>query len=170
MIHALEQAGPERAIVDKSLGARQAGADAAVDAASPSGTADRVKPFRMLLEEHGFSLAIAHLLLQIGLDGLATVVPHDGRWTEADAMAAFLQTPADVDIITRRRVGRIKAADLGQRMPCGTPYYSLGCARRCHRRAKCALVNQATTPRSWPANPLLAAGDSARRRRHDRCA
>jgi hypothetical protein len=70
----------------------------------------------MLLEEHGFSLAIAHLLLQIGLDGLAPVVPHDGRWTEADAMAAFLQTPANVDIITRRRVGRIKAADLSQRI------------------------------------------------------
>ena len=70
----------------------------------------------MLLEQHGLSLTITHLLLQIGLDRLATVVPHDGGWTEANAMAAFLQTPADVDIITSRCLSRIKTTYLGQRL------------------------------------------------------
>ncbi len=58
------------------------------------------------------SSASASLLFEVGLDGIAAIVPDLGRGGEADRIAEILQSPDDVDIVAGLAILRIKAVDL----------------------------------------------------------
>ena len=59
-------------------------------------------------------LAVPHLLPPVGADAAAVAVPDERRRREADRQAARLQPPADIDVVPRRVVRRIEAADRPQ--------------------------------------------------------
>src|SRR5919106_3009050 len=115
VIHPLEQPRAKWAIVDTPPGERQVGANAAIDPSGPLGHAKGIEFPWMLAEKHCLCLTIAHLLFEVGFDGLAAMMPHDGGRTEANSVAAILQPPADIHIVPGGGIRRIKPPHLGER-------------------------------------------------------
>src|SRR6185503_3686359 len=67
--------------------------------------------------EKALTLAVADLLLPICLDRVPVVVPYQRRRAERQVPATILQTPADVNVVTRLVVDRVKASYLCERPP-----------------------------------------------------
>src|SRR5262245_2979511 len=67
---------------------------------------------RMLAFEERFAPTVSNLLSPVRAYRRTTMVPDDGRRTEANAVATREQAPRDIDIISRLREDRIKTADL----------------------------------------------------------
>ena len=64
--------------------------------------------------QHRLGLAVAALLAQVGPERRTPVMPDERRRAEADAVAAFLQAPANVHVVAGAMENGIEAADLHQ--------------------------------------------------------
>src|SRR5207249_7514611 len=116
LVEGLKQTATENATVDHRTPQREQRGeervDAPVDPAAPPGVPEGVEPLRVLEVEEAFGLAVASLLADVGLDGVAPEVPHHGRGTEGDAVAALLKAPAHIHVVAGRAVDGIEPADL----------------------------------------------------------
>ena len=71
----------------------------------------------MLERELRLGPAVAHLLAEVGADGVAAVVPDERGGAESDRVSPVLEAPADVDVVAGRVELRVEPADVGQRAP-----------------------------------------------------
>ena len=78
----------------------------------PFALASAVEAFRMLELQQALSFAVAGLLLEVGSGSLSPMVPHNGAGCKGNPMPGLLQSPANVDIVSRFAKLRIKALDL----------------------------------------------------------
>src|SRR2546422_505456 len=86
-----------------------------VDAALPRPAADEVKIFRMLSNKQRLGLSVASLLLEVGLEVRAPVVPDKTGGAKSDLVTEPLQTPAKIDIIAGLPKHGIEAVDFVKR-------------------------------------------------------
>ena len=80
----------------------------------PHGSAESVEILGVATLQQGFGFAIAGLLLEVGGDGVASVVPHEAGRAESDLVATLLESPADVHIVAGFAVDGVEPADLPQ--------------------------------------------------------
>src|SRR5712691_10814281 len=73
---------------------------AGINPPRPADMAECVAPLRPFVFELRLGLAVTILLLPIGADRTAAVVPDDRGRTVADRPPPVLQTPAQIDIVT----------------------------------------------------------------------
>ena len=116
-VDALEGRAAEHPMVDDRPACLDPDLGRGVDAAVPHRAAKPVEVFRMTAFQQGLCLAIAALLLEVGPDGVAPVVPDEAGRAEPDAVAALLEPPADVHVVARAPVDGVEPADLLQRPP-----------------------------------------------------
>src|SRR4051812_1464050 len=76
---------------------------------------DRIVVLRPLLFEQGFGLAVAFLLAPVHRYRISPVMPVHRACVEADRSAALHQTPAQVDIVTRRAITWVETGDRNER-------------------------------------------------------
>ena len=69
----------------------------------------------MFADEEGLSFAIPGLLLQVGANRRASIMPDKARSAEAALKAALMQAPANIDVISRFAKNRIKTINLLER-------------------------------------------------------
>src|SRR5207247_6263824 len=129
---------------------------AAVDPARPAHVPRTIVLFRPLALQHRLRPAVADLLLPIGAHGVATMVPDQGRGTEAEGPPPLLHTPAHVHVVASSAELAIESSD---RLEAGFPERHvaagdvLGLAvgkedvHRPARRARHALGDDAIPPR-----------------------
>src|SRR5215471_16615856 len=110
----LEKAAAEDAVINHAAVKQNTELRRRINAAAPDAPAEGIEVFRMLCGQQGLGLAVALLLLEIGLDRRAAVIPDETRRAETNPVAAFLQAPADVHVIPRFAIDRIEAADFVQ--------------------------------------------------------
>src|SRR5207247_4696665 len=72
----------------------------------------RIEAMGMPEVQERLGLAVAALLADVGLDGVAAEVPHHRRRAEADAMPALLNPPAQIHVVARGPEYRIEDVDL----------------------------------------------------------
>ena len=89
----------------------QVGQSVGVDAPRPDSVAGNIVFFGPFAFQHRFGFAIAFLLLPIGEHRISAVMPHQGRRTEPQTPALFLQTPADIHVIASHVELRVETAD-----------------------------------------------------------
>ena len=85
-----------------------------VDAALPRPASDEVEIFRMLRNKQRLGLSVASLLLEVGLEVRAAVMPDKTGGAKSDLVTEPLQTPAKIDIIAGLAKSGIKAVDFFQ--------------------------------------------------------
>src|SRR5215470_16796152 len=78
----------------------------------------------------GFRFAVATLLLPVGADRITAVMPHHSRRAEADRPPPILQSPTQIDVISRRVKTRVEAVDREKRL-----------STECHVAARNVLSN-----------------------------
>jgi len=71
----------------------------------------------MMRVEPRLSLSVPYLLLPVRSHACPSMVPDQRRRCETDLQPLGLQSPADVDIVTRTDIDRIEAVDRQQRVP-----------------------------------------------------
>src|SRR4029079_13803345 len=74
-----------------------------------------VESLWMFEQKQCFGFAVASLLIQIVFRTLSAVVPKDSALCECNPLTRLLQTPTDVDIVTRLSKLRVKTIDLLER-------------------------------------------------------
>ena len=114
-VDALEESAAEQPMIDDRRARLHADLGRGVDAAGPAGRAETVEVLRMPPFQDGLGLAVARLLLEVGADRVAPVVPDEASRAEADPVAALLEPPADVHVVAGLPEDRVEAADLLQR-------------------------------------------------------
>jgi hypothetical protein len=73
-----------------------------------------------LFLEQSLSTPITPLLLQVRSNRNATMVPYNSRWAESQLQVPFLETPADVHVVSRDPKPFIEATNFKQRgLPIG---------------------------------------------------
>src|SRR5262245_22268447 len=77
--------------------------------------AERVVPFGPLGREQRLSFAVRALLAPIPRRRVAGVMPVHCAGMKAEPPAAFLEPPADIDVIAGGAIAWIEAADRGER-------------------------------------------------------
>ncbi|MFN9941379.1 MAG: hypothetical protein ACK56I_18060, partial [bacterium] len=85
----------------------------AVQPAAPREVAHRAVALGPLLLQQRLGLAVALLLLPVHGQRIAPVVPVHGAGMKADAPAARLQPPAQVDVVAGGAVAVVEAIDGG---------------------------------------------------------
>src|SRR5262245_31536323 len=88
-----------------------------VHSTAPADVAPEVEPFGMLPLQLVLRFTIAELLPEVSTDGWTPVMPHHRRRAESEVEASILDPPADVDIIARPCVHRVKAAEVKEDIP-----------------------------------------------------
>src|SRR5579884_3285846 len=117
LVHRLEQAAPEHAGIDDGLARQQQRRrQVAVNPPEPFRLAEQVEAERMLGIDERLCLAIAALLVDVGLRRVAAEMPDRRRRAEADDMAGVLKPPADIDVVAGRAIDRVEAAQPEQRV------------------------------------------------------
>src|SRR5205823_863998 len=100
------------AVIDDIAADADADLVAAVDLAAPVRGSEGIEVVRVFVFEKRFSFAIAALLLEIGPDRVAAIMPHLGCGCEADAVAEMLQAPDEIDVVAGFAELRIKTVHL----------------------------------------------------------
>src|SRR6185437_2205116 len=91
----------EQTVVNDRPLQRHAELRGGIDSPAPHAAAEEVEVFRVLAHQQGLGLAVADLLLQVGADGRASIVPDEARRAETDPAAPLLQPPAHVHVVAR---------------------------------------------------------------------
>src|SRR5205823_6537954 len=108
----LERRAAPGALVDAAPppGERE-GEASTVQAAAPAQVSGRVVLLRPLALQQRLGPAVAPLLLDVGAQRAASVVPDERRRAEAERPAELLQTPADVHVVAGGPKPGIEAVD-----------------------------------------------------------
>src|SRR5262249_4417227 len=85
-----------------------------IDASTPYAAAEGIKILRMFANQERFSHSITVLLFYIIPDPRSPVMPDKSRRTESNVVTCLLQSPADIDVVTRGAKNRIKTANFHQ--------------------------------------------------------
>src|SRR6266550_965986 len=86
----------------------------------PCQVSDAVVLRRPFFRQQSLCLCVTSLLFQIATKRTAAVMPHNGRRRKTDGPATLLQSPTNIDIISRDAKPWVEASDLEQ------PFTSIG--------------------------------------------
>ena len=114
-VEELEARAAEQAPIDDRRPNQVVKPGGGVNSSAPEAAAKRIEAFRVLAHEQGFGIAVTALLLQIGANGRAPIVPDKSRRAEPYAQACLLHAPTQIHVIARLVENGIKAANLAQR-------------------------------------------------------
>src|SRR5262252_6611362 len=89
---------------------------AGVDPPRPADMPKCVAPLWPFNRKLGFRFAVAALLLPVGADRITAVMPHHSRRAEADRPPPILQSPTQIDVISRRTKTCVEAVDREKRL------------------------------------------------------
>src|SRR5690349_12378990 len=95
----LKSRAAKRAAINDRWTQEHAELRSGVNPAAPNAAAKSVKIFGVLADQHRFGFTIPVLLLHVGADGRAAIMPHKRSRAEADPIAYLLQSPANVHVI-----------------------------------------------------------------------
>src|SRR6266540_825906 len=98
-------------VIDSPAAAQHAREPFAIDSAAPGHVTGRVVLLRPLPLEQGLSFAVPLLLLPVGPDRVAPVVPDHRSRAEPDGPPLLLQAPAEIHVVARGPELRIEPAD-----------------------------------------------------------
>ena len=154
VVDRLEERRAPGSVVDAAAAVTEdPGESLVVEATGPGDVPAGGVTLRPLPFELPLGLAVIVLLLPEAADAVAAVVPDHRAGGEAERPAAFLDPPADVDVVAGDRELRIEAADGAQAFGAERHVAARECARRGDRspargsdcRARRATLS-ATTP------------------------
>src|SRR5438132_634189 len=111
LVHALEQARPERAAVNHDTADAGPYSAGAVKHSAPLAAAPGVEAVGVLETQQGFGVAIAGLLAKIAPRVLPPVVPDGGPRSKGNPEAGLLQAPAEVHVVAGPRELRVETID-----------------------------------------------------------
>src|SRR5205807_7737548 len=113
-------AAPHTVVHARPAPAERVRQPAAVNPARPAHVPRAVVLLGPLALEHGLRPAVADLLLPVGAQRVASMMPHHGGGVEAERPAALLQPPGHVHVVAGGAELRVEAAErLEARLPAG---------------------------------------------------
>src|ERR1051325_1614592 len=108
LVDALERASGKNTVIDDRPLENQTLERSAVEHSPPDAMPVAVEFLRMLESQQRFRLSVTRLLAKIGRWGLTSVMPNKGSGGEGDPITRLLQSPANVDVVSRLAKLRIK--------------------------------------------------------------
>src|SRR5258708_3987058 len=113
-IQTLKPGAAEQAAVNNGRTQHRSQVRGSVNPAAPNVAAKSIKALGMFAHQQGFGFAITVLLFEICPDRRAPIMPDKGGGAEAELVTRLLQTPAEVNIITRSLENWVETAQFRQ--------------------------------------------------------
>src|ERR1017187_3978696 len=101
-VQRLKKRAAESAVINHELAEEPGDLRRAVNAPAPAHSAQTVEILRVFASQQRLRDTVTALLPQVGLDGVATVMPDKARVGKRDLAAALEQAPTNVHVVARR--------------------------------------------------------------------